>query len=208
MFWLICLFFFLIQTSHIEIHDSISTVIHPAAWGKDVLCSGIKTLWDLILLYIHEQWKTVDQEKSWHTCDTVMVLPTPWRQKRMGFYSIWLCTTSPRHTPSPHRKKKKHCRLLYRFMLCLMRTTTEQQYQKDLVTVIVDKREHGLLWMWRFGVRDCLWICPAMGLYCIWCGNVASLLILSSFRPVYEAPHFNYCSHSNGWCHLSLQLMT
>lgn len=51
--------------------------------------------------------KTVDQEKLWHTCDTVMVLPTPWRQKRMGFYSIWLFMTTlniPLITPSPHRQ--------------------------------------------------------------------------------------------------------
>ena len=54
-----------------------------------------------------EKMKTVDQEKLWHTCDTVMVLPTPWRQKRMGFYSIWLFMTTlniPLITPSPHRQ--------------------------------------------------------------------------------------------------------
>lgn len=58
------------------------------------------------IYYIHKQWKTVDQEKLWHTCDTVMVLPTPWRQKRMGFYSIWLFTTTP-STPPPHTEEKR-----------------------------------------------------------------------------------------------------
>lgn len=94
-----------IQTLNTEIYDNIS--IDPVVWGREVLCSG--KLWGY---YEHKQkevqkMKTVDQEKLWHTCDTVMVLPTPWRQKRMGFYSIWLFMTTlniPLNTHSPHRK--------------------------------------------------------------------------------------------------------